>query len=135
MLCIIPMEGYLTQNKVYEVNEVLPEHSRISVVDDNGRECHANKVRFTDSVGLQPGFTSVNILMEDFYVKVIEKWKDFWMNQKQHNEDDRQNYFNRAFGIDANMKYHLANLLREAVSSSIERTEIKSDEETSKLLV
>ena len=40
------MEGWLTLNKVYEVNEVLPEQGRISVIDDNGKECHANINRF-----------------------------------------------------------------------------------------
>ena len=33
------------------------------------------------------------------------------MNQKQNNEQDYQNYFRRAMGVDANMRHHLATLI------------------------
>ncbi|WP_413581079.1 hypothetical protein [Bdellovibrio sp. HCB288] len=45
---------------------------------------------------------------EDNIAKIIMEWKSFWMNQTQNSEEDRKNYFNRAFGVDANMKYDLA---------------------------
>ena len=44
-------------------------------------------------------------------VKVIEVWKHAWMNVKGTDEADASNYFERAFGIDANMKYDLARRL------------------------
>ena len=46
-------------------------------------------------------------------IKIIEKWQCFWMNQTQNNEADRKNYFHRACGVDANMKYHLAGLVAD----------------------
>ncbi len=47
-------------------------------------------------------------LSEEAIVKVITEWKFAWMNVKGTDEADRKNYFDRAFGIDANMKYGLA---------------------------
>lgn len=46
-------------------------------------------------------------------LKVVDEWKAFWMNQKQNNEKDYQNYWRRAFGIDANMSHHLANKIEK----------------------
>ena len=37
------------------------------------------------------------------------------MNQTQNGEADRMNYFNRAFGIDANMIYSLAEKIYQAL--------------------
>jgi hypothetical protein len=53
------------------------------------------------------------------FVEVIEKWKGFWMNQKQNDEADYQNYLHRALGVDANMKYHLAGLLADHADSAL----------------
>lgn len=44
-------------------------------------------------------------------LEIIRKWKFFWMNQKQNSEEDFQNYFTRAVGIDSNMKHDLADRL------------------------
>lgn len=43
--------------------------------------------------------------------KVVMEWKHFWMNQRQNSEEDYQNYFRRAFGVDANMAHHLSTLI------------------------
>lgn len=47
-------------------------------------------------------------LNEHWLVEQITKWKHAWMDVKGTDERDRKNYFNKAFGIDANMKYDLA---------------------------
>ena len=54
-------------------------------------------------------------LSEENLAEIIHKWKHFWMNQTQNSEEDRKNYFDRAFGIDANMKYHLVSKIRDAL--------------------
>lgn len=53
--------------------------------------------------------------LEQKFVQVIEEWKGFWMNQIAVTKDqaDHDNYFQRAVGVDANMKYHLAKMLRD----------------------
>lgn len=49
--------------------------------------------------------------LEEQIVDIIIDWKHFWMNQHQNSVEDQQNYFKRAFGIDANMQYSLAKKL------------------------
>lgn len=46
-------------------------------------------------------------------LEVIGDWKSFWMNQTQNNQQDYENYYRRAFGVDANMKYNLAKRIIE----------------------
>lgn len=46
--------------------------------------------------------------VEDAALEVIKEWKHTWMNQRQNSEADFQNYFDRAFGVDANMQHSLA---------------------------
>ena len=41
-------------------------------------------------------------------LKIIREWKFGWMNQRQNSQADYENYFNRAFGVDANMIHSLA---------------------------
>lgn len=36
----------LTKGKAYNVNDIV--HGRLSVIDDNGNECHANPTRFRE---------------------------------------------------------------------------------------
>lgn len=70
-------------------------------------------------------------ITKDSCVGVIMEWKTFWMNQKQNNDADYKNYLHRAIGVDANMKYHLADLFFEhflPVLSLIQK--LKSDNET-----
>ena len=43
-------------------------------------------------------------------LKIVEEWQQYWMFQKQNSPEDHENYFRRAFGIDANMRHHLAKL-------------------------
>lgn len=52
-------------------------------------------------------------LKQENIVNKIMEWKAFWMNQNQNDEADRKNYFDRAFGVDANMKYDLARRISE----------------------
>jgi len=47
-------------------------------------------------------------LTKDDILFVITKWKMDWMNVKGTDEVDRKNYFDRAFGVDSNMKHDLA---------------------------
>jgi hypothetical protein len=47
-------------------------------------------------------------------LEVAREWKHFWMNQRQNSEEDYQNYFNRAFGIDANMIHDLADRITKS---------------------
>ena len=47
--------------------------------------------------------------------EVVEEWQGVWMNQKQNNEADYQNYFHRALGVDANMRYSLSQMMFEHV--------------------
>lgn len=49
----------------------------------------------------------------------IDQWVMFWMNQKQNNEQDYQNYLRRAIGVDANMRHHLAKKLHEQFIKAI----------------
>ncbi len=55
---------------------------------------------------------------ERLFVSVIEKWQQKWMNQTQNSEADHKNYLHRAIGVDANMKYSLANMLLKALEAS-----------------
>lgn len=48
---------------------------------------------------------------------VIDKWLAYWMNQTQNSKEDYDNYFRRAAGVDANMRYHLADLLMKEQAS------------------
>jgi len=50
---------------------------------------------------------------KDHYLKIIQEWKHAWMNQYGNGQSDHDNYFRRAFGIDANMKHSLAKRLME----------------------
>lgn len=49
---------------------------------------------------------------EDKLLGVIESWQFAWMDVKGTDEQDRKNYFKRAFGVDANMRHDLARRLR-----------------------
>ena len=61
------------------------------------------------------------MISERFMVDLVTEWKHFWMNQTQNNEQDRKNYFHRAFGVDANMKYDLANRIVKALRGADEK--------------
>lgn len=47
-------------------------------------------------------------ISESDVLEAVTQWKHFWMNQTQNSEADRKNYFDRAFGVDSNMKHDLA---------------------------
>jgi len=55
-------------------------------------------------------------ISEHEILEIIREWKWFWMNQTQNNEQDRQNYYARSHGIDANMMHHLASLLHKKIA-------------------
>ncbi len=69
----------------------------------------------------------MNSLDKQFFLEVILKWQHFWMNQTQNSEEDFDNYFGRALGVDANMRHHLARMLAEAVEKieGAEAVEVK----------
>ena len=56
------------------------------------------------------------LLNNEFFLKIVRDWKHSLMNQRQNDEADFQNYYNRAFGIDSNMMHSLANRLSDAVN-------------------
>ena len=63
----------------------------------------------------QGGEEALRDLDEEFFLDIITKWKFEWMDVKGTDERDRSNYYSRAFGVDANMKYSLARMLEKAV--------------------
>lgn len=62
-------------------------------------------------------------LNEEKLVQIIYDWKHGWMDVQGTDEQDRKNYFSRAFGVDANMVYSLAKQLREKILAEIESEE------------
>lgn len=74
--------------------------------------------------------TNVREDMRQLAVKVIEEWKGFWMNQIEVTKDqaDHDNYYCRALGVDANMKYNLAGKIADLFDAEIS----KRDEELRK---
>lgn len=50
-------------------------------------------------------------MSEEKILEIIMQWQFAWMNVMGTNEEDRKNYFDRAFPIDANMRYDLARRL------------------------
>lgn len=60
----------------------------------------------------------VSVWDKHFFLTIINNWKNYWMHQTQNSKEDYDNYFGRAFGIDANMKHHLASELFKATQQS-----------------
>ena len=60
---------------------------------------------------------------KDYFLAVVCNWKVFWMNQTQNGEEDQMNYFNRAFGVDSNMKHNLADRITETVQPLLYKIE------------
>lgn len=52
-----------------------------------------------------------SLITETNLEEIILQWQRSWMDVKGTDEKDRKNYFNRAAGIDANMRYSLARKL------------------------
>lgn len=48
---------------------------------------------------------------------IIEDWKFFWMSQTQNSKEDYENYYRRAFGVDANMMHSLADRIEKALKA------------------
>ena len=59
----------------------------------------------------------------DQILKTIVECKHFWMNQRQNDERDFQNYFHRAAGIDSNMKHDLARRIDKLIGSQPQDSE------------
>lgn len=51
--------------------------------------------------------------LENQLEEVILKWQRKWMDVQGTNEQDRKNYFERSAGIDANMRFSLARMIKE----------------------
>jgi len=60
-----------------------------------------------------------NRASKDPYMTVIDEWRAYWMDQTQNSKEDYDNYFRRAFGVDANMQHHLAKLLSQREANNI----------------
>lgn len=56
-------------------------------------------------------------MTEKEFLEVIDEWQMLWMNQTQNSKEDYDNYWRRAFGVDANMRYSLARMLYKAQHS------------------
>lgn len=54
------------------------------------------------------------VFNKEFFLNIITEWKFSWMNQRQNDQKDYENYHRRAFGVDANMKHDLASRLARA---------------------
>lgn len=78
---------------------------------------HVAEVLVMDHKALRAKLDAVLNGDKEFFIGVIEKWQCYWMNQRQNSEEDYQNYWRRAFGVDANMKHHLARMIVEALAS------------------
>ncbi len=100
-----------------EAQEAAEKYAKEYCMDFPTETYHPNDLRMFSEHGFLAGHSvgsqSAKALEidEESIVKVIEEWKHGWMNVAGTDEADRKNYFNRAFGIDANMKYGLARLL------------------------
>lgn len=66
-----------------------------------------------DSVERRTVYRDAEPKSKDHFLNLIEDWLGYWMNQKQNSEEDFKNYFRRAFGVDANMRHHLAKMLED----------------------
>lgn len=55
VVCVKPIDGYLTLNRVYRIQGCLDEQNRIILIDDNGREGWFNSNRFLVVVGRVTG--------------------------------------------------------------------------------
>lgn len=48
---------------------------------------------------------------KDHFKEIVENWKMYWMSQRQNSKEDYENYWRRAFGVDANMMHSLADMI------------------------
>lgn len=46
IVCVDPMEGYLTNDKEYPFLGIEPYAGRVVTMDDRGKECHCKPERF-----------------------------------------------------------------------------------------
>lgn len=53
------------------------------------------------------------LITEENLEEVILNWQRAWMDVRGTDEKDRKTYFNRAAGIDANMRFSLAKRILE----------------------
>lgn len=51
-------------------------------------------------------------------LEIIREWKRIWMNQTQNGPQDYENYWRRAYGVDANMSHHLAKMIFEKLEEA-----------------
>lgn len=58
-------------------------------------------------------------------IAIIREWKYYWMNQRQNSDEDYLNYFNRAYGVDANMMHHLADKIDKEIGTALQEAERK----------
>lgn len=60
------------------------------------------------------------LVAKDRLLEVVEKWQAFWMDQRQNSKEDYENYWRRAFGVDANMRHNMARMLSEDLQPAFE---------------
>lgn len=64
--CQVPIEGFLTYHKEYQVLELRPDEKRITVTDDRGLEMWARADRFI-----------VSLASEDLYARLVSAGFDY----------------------------------------------------------
>lgn len=107
-----------TINAVVEHNRLI---QKFPYGETNQEHCiHGIKLRWScegceDELEEKEQNISQGKFNKEFFLKIIREWKSSWMNQRQNSEYDYENYFKRAFGVDANMMHSLANRLEEAM--------------------
>lgn len=68
----------------------------------------------------------MNTIKRESILEVCREWKHFWMNQKGNSEEDRIDYFNRGFGIDANMLHNIADRIFDLIQTKTLETSINT---------
>lgn len=96
-----------------------------SLEENFGKDLAHRMLEFPESCSQRPppmpatsdGFKKKQVdetFVEERLVDIISQWKHAWMNVRGTDERDQMNYYTRAFGVDANMKYDLARRLLKA---------------------
>jgi len=112
--------GYFTTEKgdKYAMLEGLEFHQKEYLMKVSDHEKIVADLKAQNSPTKTP--LSLDEFDESALREIIGEWKMYWMNQRQNSEADFQNYYSRAFGVDANMQHSLARMLNEKLRPVIQ---------------
>jgi hypothetical protein len=82
VVCVIPLVGYTTKDSLYTIVKTLPEAGRVSIIDDNGKECHARADRFMDNDEFMKQLLQNRVYSFDITVPVFEKGGELRLDVK-----------------------------------------------------